>query len=297
MASHKFRSLWLRPTLATNTPAIQLSGRSTQLDLNWRRAPLTLEIEKCPPMQTINRLRWFHRLWNESYLVQAPTQNRSSPHHFLTLPSLFWKRTVSLPARTLPKQSIIIIIHSSTPQERISILSEWPRMLFPMAFCLQWPSWDKTAHTVTEALPFFLLRIYTFSFSRLSRLSQLLERRFDFLPRGLDNNFCSSHGERCCNSGPAHCYHQVTVRCTCLCFPNSAPYRGGRTVICIDIDSHICGLWKKREIWWCWWQCLEPKCRKTEAFGVIPPWGSKVIYPTCPVFPKYQMHFANMEVL
>lgn len=226
---NKFRSLWLRPTLATNTPAIQLSGRSTQLDLNWRRAPLTLEIEKCPPMQTINRLRWFHRLWNESYLVQAPTQNRSSPHHFLTLPSLFWKRTVSLPARTLPKQSIIIIIHSSTPQERISILSEWPRMLFPMAFCLQWPSWDKTAHTVTEALPFFLLRIYTFSFSRLSRLSQLLERRPDFLPRGLDNNFCSSHGERCCNSGPAHCYH---------------PTGGGRTVICSDIDSHflvVCG--------------------------------------------------------
>ena len=71
------------------------------------------------------------------------------------------------------------------------------------------------------------------------------ERRPDFRPWGLGNNFCSSHEERLWSSGPAECYRQVTVRCTCLCLPNSAPYRRGRTVIYSDSDSHICGLWER----------------------------------------------------
>ena len=87
-------------------------------------------------MQTINRLRWFHRLWNESYLVQAPTQNRSSPRHLLTLPSLFWKQTVSLPARTLPKQSIIIIIYSSRADFNTFWVASNVASYGPMAFLL-----------------------------------------------------------------------------------------------------------------------------------------------------------------
>lgn len=106
-------------------------------------------------MQTINRLRWFHRLWNESYLVQAPTQNRSSPHHFLTLPSLFWKQTVSLPSRTLPKQSIISIIYSSRADFNTFWMASNVASYGPMAFCLQWPSGPKQPTQWPKCFRFF----------------------------------------------------------------------------------------------------------------------------------------------